>query len=367
MNIRNIFKIVTVGLIGMTDTSLAIGDSWARKADMPTARICPYTSVVDGKVYAIGGARAINRTYLATVEEYDPATNIWTLKTDMPTSRNGHATAVGNSKIYVIGGDLQREMSGAIVEEYNPATDTWAKKTDMPSRRTFLSACSVGEKIYVLGGVTAGFSGADWHPAAIEVYHPVTDIWTRKGNTPTLRAGAAVAVVDGKIYVIGGETGSLHTPAISTVEKYDPATDTWARKADMPTARMFLSTCVVGGKIYAIGGGTWNGAIYSTVEMYDTITDTWTTRPDMTTRRLMLSTCSVHEKIYAIGGTLQWYPCPGISTVEEYDTHHSTNSWVPPMSMRNISVSQCKRPIGIVQQLDSKWCAYLAGSLFGLL
>ena len=33
----------------------AEGDTWTRKADMPTARMLLSTSVVDGKIYAIGG------------------------------------------------------------------------------------------------------------------------------------------------------------------------------------------------------------------------------------------------------------------------------------------------------------------------
>ena len=44
---------------------------------------------------------------------------------------------------------------------------------------------------------------------------------------PTPRYGPAAAVVDGKIYVFGGnDVGSL-----DTVEEYDPDTDTWTTKA----------------------------------------------------------------------------------------------------------------------------------------
>jgi len=39
---------------------------------MPTARLTPSTSVVDGKIYAIGGALNSSFTGISTVEEYDP-------------------------------------------------------------------------------------------------------------------------------------------------------------------------------------------------------------------------------------------------------------------------------------------------------
>ncbi len=322
MNAIRIYKVMVVAvLLGMASMSSALEETWTRKSDMLTARFGLSTSAVDGKIYAIGGGRALDGPYLSTVEEYEPATDTWTRKADMPTARIGRAAGVVNGKIYVIGGAQRRGVSIPTVEEYDPATDTWRQRADMPTRRTFHCACTLDGKIHVFAGRTDGVPGADWNLVAMEVYDPSTDTWTRKANIATPRAGAGAAVVDGKMYVIGGVTGgSLHNAPLSTVEEYDPAADTWTRKADMPTARMFLSTSVVDGKIYAIGGGIWNGPIFSTVEKYDPATDTWTTEPDMATRRYTLSTSAVNGKIYAIGGTQQWYPCPGISTVEEYDT-----------------------------------------------
>ncbi|MBI1923874.1 hypothetical protein HYR99_06450 [Candidatus Poribacteria bacterium] len=46
--------------------SLAKEGEWTKKADMPTARNSLSTSVVDGKIYAIGGLLP-----LGVVEEYD--------------------------------------------------------------------------------------------------------------------------------------------------------------------------------------------------------------------------------------------------------------------------------------------------------
>jgi len=323
MNSKSIHKLMVIAaLIGAANISLAFEGTWSRKADMPTPRVGPYTAVVDGKIYAIGGGPDITGGYLSTVEEYNPTTDTWTRKANMPTARNGHATAMLDGKIYVIGGEPTAQASIATVEEYNPATDTWTQKADMPSRRTFLSACTVDGKIYAFGGLMAGVPGVtegDRFLSALEVYDPATDTWTRRADMMTPRAGAAAVTVDGKIYVIGGVFGNLHNAPLSIVEVYDPITDTWTRKANMPTARMFLSASVVGGRIYAIGGGVWGGAIYSTVEVYDPATDTWTSESDMPTARNSHASCAVSVKIYAIGGSKMWYPGQGIATVEEYD------------------------------------------------
>ena len=86
----------------------------------------------------------------------------------------------------------------------------------------------------------------------------VGDTWTQKADMPTARYLSGSAVVDGKIYVIGGDWRfaggrGVVTPA---VEEYDPATDTWTTRADMPTARSGV-VAAVDGMIYAIGG--WDG------------------------------------------------------------------------------------------------------------
>jgi len=318
MNAIRIYKVVVVTvLLVMASMSSAAEGTWTRKADMPTRRLCLSTSVVNGKIYAIGGGYSIEGPSLRTVEEYDPATDTWTKKGDMPTARLGHSASVVNGKIYVIGGDLQKEVSGATVEEYHPATDTWTRKADMPTRRTFLCACAVDGKIYAFGGVTAGVPGAKFNPSGVEVYDPATDTWTQKANMPTVRSMAAASAVDGKIYVIGGVIGDIGGSGISIMEEYDPMTDTWARKAGMPTARKALSACVVSGRVYAIGGATGMGPAYSTVEEYDTTTNVWAGKSSMATVRWFPASDAVNGKIYAIGGGMDFHVA--FSTVEEYD------------------------------------------------
>lgn len=66
------------------------------------------------------------------------------------------------------------------------------------------------------------------------------------------------AVVDGKIYVVGGNGGAANDVAYANVEAYDPTTNTWTRKTGMPTARTLPAAVTVDGKIYVMGG-VWGG------------------------------------------------------------------------------------------------------------
>jgi N-acetylneuraminic acid mutarotase len=286
---------------------------------MPTGRWELSTCVVDGKIYAIGGAGPEWQA-LGSVEEYDPATDTWTTKSEMPTARQGLSTNVVNGKIYAIGGGVSNSESyGSVetystVEEYDPATDTWTTKSEMPTSRGFHSANVVDGKIYIIGGSQASAPIRNV-VKTVEVYDPATDTWTQKGDMPRGIGAGYSSVVDGKIYVFGGYVFS------DRVDEYDPATDTWTQKSDMPTKKRALTTSALDGKIYVIGGYVPGVSGYpglATVEVYDPATDTWATAPDMPTGRWGPRSSVVDGRIYVFGGLPSW-PGSAYGIVEEYD------------------------------------------------
>jgi N-acetylneuraminic acid mutarotase len=287
-------KSVVIGIVGAIVFSGGRAKAeiiWARKTDMPIKRMGHSTSVVSGKIYAIGGwyISETQEVALTRVDEYDPTTDTWTRKADMPTARGVTSAVVVNEKIYVIGGE-----ESPTVEVYDPSTDTWAVQTRLPSHRVWFSSCVVDGIIYVIGGYGSN------HLNTVEAYDTTTDTWITKAPMPSAgRSFLATCVVDGLIYAIGGGA-----PGRQVVEVYDPTTDTWTTKAPMPTGRYGLDAVLLDGKIYAIGGCYFstNGPIYSTVEVYDPVTDTWTKGVDIPVTTANFSTSVVDGKIYVIGG-----------------------------------------------------------------
>merc|ERR1712091_667191 len=229
--------------------------AWSEVAPMPTARDGLAAGVVDGKLYALGGASNDGELapLLDTVEVYDPAANTWDTVAPMPSKRWMMAAGVVDGKLYALGGE---NFDGSVldtVEVYDPAANTWDTVAPMPTARGSLAAGVVGGKLYALGGN----AGGDDFVHTVEVYDPATDTWHTVAPMSTKPANLAAAVVDGKLYTLGGlvndpaieETGQK---AIDTVGVYDPATDTWAVVAPMPTARYGLAAGVVDGKLYAL-------------------------------------------------------------------------------------------------------------------
>lgn len=275
---------------------------------MPTARWEMAACAVDGKIYAFGGLGG-----LAKVEEYDPATDTWTSKTDMPTGRSFLECSVIDDKIYVIGGNDSEGGWGAslaTVEVYDPATDTWTKKADMSTVRDGAGVSFVNGKLYAMGGSEVhGFQS--WSTLrSVEEYDPLTDTWTPKTDMYRARETFSAIVVGEKIYAIGSFA--------PYEEMYDPAIDTWAKIAPMPSPRIHAPALAVDSRIYVFGGDEEGGGPgTSVVFTYDPKTDTWETLNPMPFEGLGMSAVLVDGKVYIIGGSKTNSP-PHLATVWEY-------------------------------------------------
>jgi len=105
--------------------------------------------------------------------------------------------------------------------------------------------------------------------SAVEEYDPVLDKWTKKADIAISRNSPSSCVLNGKIYVIGGnKTIKGNNNMLSSMEVYDPVTDTSIEKVNMLTARGAFCASVVDGKIYSIGGYIDGEVVLSSVEEY---------------------------------------------------------------------------------------------------
>ncbi len=161
-----------------------------------------------------------------------------------------------------------------ITSVFGTEEDSWAALASMPSARYDLGVAVVDGKMYAIGGDR---SGPDPSLGNNEMYDPETNTWTTKEPMPTARKNFGITVFENKIYVIGGES-SLGFAPLGENEVYDPTTNSWATKASLPTDRMGLILESVNGLIYAIGGNTHGVFPYLSPlnEIYDPITDSWT-------------------------------------------------------------------------------------------
>jgi hypothetical protein len=185
--------------------------------------------------------------------------------------------------------------------------DSWTQMTPMHEVRGRLGVAVVNGKIYAIGGDIGSVGGLVENYKLIgtsavvstnEEYDPATDTWVFKSSMPTPRKNFGIAVYQNNIYCIGGEIRNGSTMSYTGVnEVYDPATDTWETKTPMPTHRRFLTANVVNGKIYLIGALDNN----SQNQVYDPSTDSWTTKTPPPYEITSCASAVVDNKIYFIG------------------------------------------------------------------
>ncbi len=229
-------------------------DTWQTLAPMPSAREAMGAVEVDGKIYVIGGAYRCGGGYQSVdtpaVEEYDPSTNTWAIKTSMPTARRELGVAAVGGKVYAFGGAGGPVGSDPMptAEVYASATDSWRSLPPMPVFTWTARAAAIGSRIYVL-------PGAD---TTLLEFDTVTETWAIRASAPQMRDRPAPVSLGGKLFVIGGGQAGSYP---SDILVYEPFSDRWqtiTRPDSVPwfTPREALGGAVINGKIYAVGGAT---------------------------------------------------------------------------------------------------------------
>lgn len=270
-----------------------------------------------GLIYAIGGLTSSGEA-LSTVETYDTLTGLWVPGVPMTTLRTRVGVTVLDNKLYAVGGfDGHKRLS--TVECYDPQMKAWRAVTSMNTRRSALGAVVLHGKIYVVGGYDGHIS-----LSTVECYSPVNNMWSFLSPMGTLRSAAGVTELNGKIYAIGGHNG---LSIFNTVEVYDSQSDTWSSSPPMGVRRCRVGVATLNGRIYVCGG--YDGSAFlNTVECFDPETGQWSFTAPMNTRRSRVAVVTLGGRLYAVGG---YDGLSNLNTVECFDV--LTNRWTPVASM----------------------------------
>ena len=214
----------------------------------------------------------------------------------------------------------------------------WHKVSELPTLRVAKATAVVDNKIYLIGGfnVDENLGGGAPALARVDIYDTQTRRWHTAAEMRTPRIAPEAVVFSNDIYVFGGfnRTAVRGETYKKIVEVYDTRTHTWRKKRDMPTLRRNFGTVLVDGKIYVIGGTVHDknlGKQVSTglVEAYDPLTDRWEKRADMPTKRAYFDPVTVDGKIYAIGGHILNH---GLALEDQFfigieEYNPKTNTW----------------------------------------
>ena len=320
-----IFGILILGTLGQSQDAfaatlekfLAHGEElpvWDTHTPMPTERTSTSVVAMDEKIYVIGGAEIefVMTRPLNVVEVYDTKKDFWYEIAPLPLPLHHPAAAAYDGKLYVVGGSAKEQIryirstweASNSLFIYDPVTNEWTKGADMPTPRGAATAQFIGDTMYVVGGANHfpyPIFGADheWY-SVNEAYYPNSNTWEEKAPMPTPREHLSSAVVDGKMFVIGGRQTTVES-SLSANEVYEPLKDNWTRLEPMPTARAGHSVTAVNGTVFAFGGLSISQEVLDINEQYFPGAG-WQTLEPLPIPLQGMGATTVNDKIYIIGG-----------------------------------------------------------------
>lgn len=239
-----------------------------------------------------------------------------------PTARHENGLVAVGGRLYLLGGRDERPL-----DIFDPATGAWSRGARPPREIHHMQAVAHDGRLYVVGAFTGGFP--EERPLThVLVYDPATDRWSEGPEVPAhrRRGAAGVAVHDGRIYLVGGNTRGHMSGYVPWLDVLDPWTGQWRELADAPHARDHFHAAVIDGRIYAAGGrktshdtGDTLSMTIAQVDVYDIASGQWQTlEAPLPTQRAGAGTVAMDGKLVVLGGE-SVRQVPGHSEVEAYD------------------------------------------------
>ena len=161
------------------------------------------------------------------------------------------------------GGSGTTPADSTLIEQFNNFTGTVNDRNDLSggvlpvltgTRRDFAIATLGDGRVYIIGGRSGSAAGSLVTGVnAVLEFNPRTNVITPRngtGFTPRHSFGAAAVKTSGgtRIYAVGGYNSTSATAApVTTVDEYNPTTDTWRTVASLPTAVAQFGITAAGG------------------------------------------------------------------------------------------------------------------------
>lgn len=243
------------GNITYTNEYDPAANNWITKTSMITpvsgagVVVVTKTLIATDTIYILGGFDGSKS--IGAVQKYDPISDTWSSGSPMPVPRSEMGATLLNGKIYTIGGVTANGVTTNTVEIYYPISDTWKMGKPLPEVRASMAVGVRQGQIYVVGGTDNWVTGNPKNTAF--VFDPGTNSWSTTINPmPTTRTDCRAAVVNDIIYVIGGKGGP---GAGSAIEGYpfQAITSTTTISADNPDPSQINQAFTVSYTVTATG------------------------------------------------------------------------------------------------------------------
>jgi N-acetylneuraminic acid mutarotase len=244
------------------------------------------------------------------------------------------AVVAADHKLFVFGGFYTPDVkTTAAIEVYDPAADRWSRLKPMPSPPvTHLTAARDGDTLWFAGGFLGDHPG----PATDQVwqYRLSIDSWEPGPPLPGLRGSGFLERVGRRLHFVGGYVADRITGSASHWTLNLDGDTVWREAAPLPNPRGHIAGVELRGQLYVIGGAFHHDPIPDDVRLvqrYDPTTNIWTELASLPRplSHAEPSTFVLDENIVVVGGrdfeNAERRPTEAVTAILVYDP--AVNTW----------------------------------------
>lgn len=204
------------------------------------------SSYVGGKNFIFGGGQS---TSISTVQSYSGGKSY--VVSNLPLVRSDLVAASYGGAAYLVGGYDGNSLNPSILRTTNGTQFQSIGQLIQPVR--YPAAVALAGTLYVFGGEAGGVP-----VTTIESVDLASGTAWVSGEFNTPLADAAAAVVDGRIYIVGG-VDSSGSPS-SVIYQYNPKTSLLSVAGHLPKPLSNVGLASYSGRLFVIGGESHNSS-----------------------------------------------------------------------------------------------------------
>lgn len=225
-------------------------------------------------------------------------------------------------------------VRGIVTYVLDISKSSWTRCADTLRDRGYFAAVWFKGEIFAIGTYSIIAVGT------VEKYNSLANCWIPGPSLPLKLRSACAAVLDDKLYVLGGHDAFTmrYSDAVfiyddgntgkSPCEEYNDTPDEHWKLSSTRLLQPRSRHSAIGfeGKIW-IAGGCFeeNSVVTRSVEIFDPDTKKWVTGPCLKSRRDFANLQVVLGSLYAVGGDVDEEGVKATRTIEVFDK--DTNSW----------------------------------------
>lgn len=227
----------------------------------------------------------------------------WMPRAPLLVPRSEMAWAVEHAgRMHLVGGYAEQRVDRPYHHVYDAAADRWTTAAALPRGGNHVGVAVLDGRLFAVGGFVE--QNRRPHDECF-VYDIGAGRWERIAPLPAACGSVACVAINGLVHGIGGAIGDTF-PTKKSVDwhlAYDPRADRWARRAPLPTGRDHVGALAVDKLIHVIGGRVDSFLTNSNLHhVYDPAADRWTPRSPLPTARSGHVSTHYRGRIFVMGG-----------------------------------------------------------------